>query len=154
VGDFTKHIGEIRPGTVVVAEGPFGVFTDVARRRDRVALIAGGIGIAPIRALLEEMPGDLVLIYRVVRDDELVFRDELEDLARTRGITLHYVVGDHKGPENKHLMSSDHLHQLVPNIASREIYVCGPPAMMSAVEQSLRRAGLPSRYIHSEKFAL
>jgi predicted ferric reductase len=154
VGDFTSRIGEIQPGTVVVAEGPFGVFTDVARRRDRVALIAGGIGIAPIRALLEEMSGDLVLIYRVVSDDELVFRDELEDLARTRGITLHYVVGDHKAPENKHLMSADHLHQLVPNIASREIYVCGPPAMMSAVEESLRRAGPPSRYIHSEKFAL
>src|SRR5436190_9446628 len=94
VGDFSSRIGEVPPGTRVIVEGPFGVFTAAVRRRERVVLIAGGIGITPIRALLEEMPGhpgDLALIYRVLRDDELVFRDELDALARERGITLHYV---------------------------------------------------------------
>src|SRR5207249_1860066 len=67
LGDFTSRIGAIAPGTRVVAEGPFGVFTDSLRRRDGVALIAGGIGITPIRALLEEMGGNIVVVYRAVR---------------------------------------------------------------------------------------
>src|SRR5438128_4106128 len=55
LGDFTRRIGEIAPGTRVLAEGPFGVFTADARRRHEVLLVAGGIGITPIRALMEDM---------------------------------------------------------------------------------------------------
>ncbi len=138
----------------MVAEGPFGMFTEVVRRRERVAFIAGGIGITPIRALLEEMSGDLALVYRVLRQDDLVFRDELDRLARERGITLFYVVGDHTGPDGQRLLSPEHLRQLIPDIAGREVYICGPPAMTRAVEQNVRRASVPRAYIHTERFAL
>jgi len=156
VGDFTGCMGAIAPGTRVVAEGPFGVFTDAARRRDKVALIAGGIGITPIRALLEDMPPglDIALIYRVVRAEDVVFRHELDALARERGVTLAYVVGDHTGAEGAYRLSPDHLRELVPDIADREAYVCGPPAMMRVVEANLHRAGVPRAAIHSERFAL
>ena len=50
------------------------------------ALIAGGIGITPIRAMLDELSGDVALVYRVRRKEDLVFRDELDALARGRGI--------------------------------------------------------------------
>ena len=153
LGDFTSRISEIRPGTRVVGVGPFGLFTDAVRRRDRVVLIAGGVGITPIRSLLEEMSGDLVLIYRVVHDTEIVFRAELEALAQERGIRLCYVTGDHRVPGGEQLMSSDHLRELIPDIAQREVYVCGPPAMSSVVESQVRRAGVPPRYIHNESFA-
>ncbi len=156
-GDFTGRAGDIAPGTRVAAEGPFGVFTDAARRRERVAFIAGGIGITPIRAMVEEMPGkpgDLTLIYRALRDDGLIFRDELDRLARERGITLCYVVGDHNDPSGARYLSPAHLCELVPDIAGREIYICGPPAMMRATALNVRRAGVPPRYIHTERFAL
>ena len=68
LGDFTGRAGAIPVGTRVLAEGPFGVFTDAVRRRRKVALIGGGIGITPIRSLLEEMDGDLVVVYRVLRE--------------------------------------------------------------------------------------
>ncbi|MDB5076612.1 MAG: oxidoreductase [Chloroflexi bacterium] len=154
VGDFTSRIDEIAPGTRVVAEGPFGVFTDAVRRRNRVLLVAGGIGITPIRAMLEDMSGDLAFIYRVLRESDLVFRDELDQLARDRGIALHYLVGDHIGQAGEHLMSPAHLRRLVPDIIEREIYVCGPPAMMQFIEKSLRDADVPRKHIHTERFAL
>jgi predicted ferric reductase len=154
VGDYTRRLGAIRPGTRVSAEGPFGVFTAAARRRERVVLIAGGIGITPIRTLCEEMAGDLVLIYRVIREDELVFRAELDRLVQQRGLVVHYVVGDHRAPGGARLLSADHLRELVPDLAAREVFLCGPPAMMLATEKNLKAAGVPPREIHSERFAL
>src|SRR5207302_1695458 len=50
-GDFTSRLAQVKPGTPILAEGPFGVFTDVVRRCAGVLFIAGGIGITPIRAL-------------------------------------------------------------------------------------------------------
>jgi ferredoxin-NADP reductase len=100
------------------------------------------------------MHGDLVLLYRVVRDQDIVFRDELSRLARDRGIRVCYVVGDHDDHYGRQLMSPEHLRQLVPDIAEREIYLCGPPAMMDVLESNVRHAGVPARYIHTERFAL
>ncbi len=158
-GDFTQRIGAIRPGTRVVAEGPFGVFTAVARRRDKVALIAGGIGITPLRALAEELARtpdapDVALIYRAVLEDDIVFRAELDRLAREHGLALFYAVGDHKDPNGARLLSPEHLRETLPDIAEREVYLCGPPAMMRAVEGNLRGAHVPPRHIHTERFAL
>ena len=82
-------------GTRVLLEGPYGILTGAVRTRPRVTLIAGGIGIAPLRALLESLhagPGELTLLYRVRRREELVFREELDRLAAHRGATVHYLV--------------------------------------------------------------
>ncbi len=153
-GDFTRQIGTIVPGTRVLAEGPLGLFTDAARQGERVALIAGGIGITPIRALLEEMAGDLVIIYRVARAEEVVFRDELDTLAAARGARMHYVIGDHRVAGNAHLLSAAHLRGLVPDLAERDVYVCGPPAMMEVIERTVQACGVPRHHIHSERFAI
>ena len=138
----------------MIAEGPFGVFTNRLRRREKAVLIAGGIGITPIRALLQESLGELVVIYRVIRESEIVFGDELERLAAERGFTLHIVVGDHAADEGRDLLSADHLRELVPDIVESEVYVCGPPAMANAIAKNVGLAGVPSRHVHIERFAL
>ena len=138
----------------MIAEGPFGVFTDDVRRRAKVLLIGGGIGITPIRSLLEEMEGDVVVVYRVLREDDVIFGDELRALAVRRGAVVHVVAGDHATTEGAHLLSPAHLHELVPDIGEREVYVCGPPAMADATQKSVRGAHVPSRFIHTERFAL
>jgi len=117
-------------------------------------LIAGGIGITPIRALLEQMTGDVIVLYRVMRDDDIIFRDELEQLADARGIDLRFVVGDHETDEGRDLLSPRHLQEIVPDIAEREVYVCGPPAMTNAIHANVRQAKVPARFIHAERFAL
>ncbi len=153
VGDYTARLRTIPRGTRVIAEGPFGAFTTEARRRPRVALIAGGVGITPIRALLEDMPGepgDIAVVYRALRPEDVILRAELDELARRRGAELHYVVGDHR---DEALLSAEHLQRLVPDIAARDVYVCGPPAMTEAMRASLGRSGVPRRQIVSERFA-
>ena len=154
LGDHSSRMGQIRPGTRVVAEGPLGVFTAAARRREKLLLIAGGIGITPVRALLEELRGDVVVIYRVVSEPEIVFAEELDQLAHEHGTTLRYVVGDHATEEGAQLLSPEHLRELVPDLAERDVFVCGPPAMIAHVEASVRRAGVTRRHLHVERFAL
>ncbi len=152
-GDFTRQLAGVRPGSMVVAEGPFGVFTDAVRKRERVALIAGGIGITPVRALAEEMRGDVVVIYRAIREEEVVFRAELDQLARDRGVTVHYVIGHHAAPQGERVMSPEHLRELVPDIMDRDIYICGPPGMARFLERNVRAADVPRSHIHIERFA-
>jgi predicted ferric reductase len=154
VGGHTASIPRIPVGTRVIAEGPFGDFTERRRRRDKVLLVAGGIGITPVRALLERMNGDVVAIYRVISASDVVFADELATLERDRGITVHYVIGDHATPEGADLLSPEHLHELVPDLEERDVYVCGPPAMTSVTNKRLRAAGVHRRHMHEERFAL
>ncbi|HZT96817.1 MAG TPA: ferredoxin reductase family protein [Chloroflexota bacterium] len=154
VGDFTRRMGEIRVGTRVLAEGPFGLFTGDVRSREKLLFIAGGIGITPIRSLLEEMNGDITLIYRVVGEADLIFKDELEALAARRRIDIRYAVGDHRDPESATLLSPQHLREMVPDIAEREVYLCGPPAMADLIKNNVLQAGTPREYIHCERFAL
>jgi predicted ferric reductase len=150
-GDFTARLRELEPGTRVLAEGPFGGLTaDAAGARRRVALIAGGAGIAPIRALLETIPGargDIALIYRASDPDEVLFRSELDELGQMRDAPVHYCVGANQDLEPATL------EQLVPDLADRDVFVCGPPAMVEATVASLRSVGVPRRRIVTERFA-
>ena len=153
LGDFSHALAGVKPGTFVLAEGPFGSFTAEAKTRDRAALIAGGVGITPIRALLEELQGDVVLIYRAERAGDLLFRDELDALARQRGITIRYVLGDHRAPGNAHLLGREHLRGLLPDIAGRDVYLCGPVGMIRSVGRTLHGLGVPQAQIHIDEFA-
>jgi ferredoxin-NADP reductase len=117
-------------------------------------LIAGGIGITPLRALAEQIGGNAVLIYRVFRDEEIVFRSELDSLAREKGLTVFYVVGDHRDPGAKQLLSPRHLLELVPDLPTRDVFLCGPLAMMDAVSANLLEAGVTRATLYTERFAL
>ena len=153
LGDHTARAGQIPVGTRVLAEGPFGVFTNERRHRDKAVLIAGGIGITPIRALLETMRGDLIVLYRALADDDVIFREELDALATSSGAVLHYVIGDHLG-EGRELLAPKHLLELVPDIIERDVFLCGPPAMAAFILENVRMARVPRRQIHAERFAL
>ena len=122
--------------------------------QDKALLIAGGIGITPVRALLEQMGGDLVALYRVMSKDDLVLSDELDKLGAERGVKVNYVVGDHASEEGRELLTPAHLKELVPDIAERDVYICGPVAMIDSVIPNLRNANVSRQHLHVERFAL
>ena len=162
-GDGSSRLARLRPGTRVAVEGPYGRLTAERRVTDRVAMFACGIGITPLRALLEELeyrPGNAVLVYRAHRAADLVFRDELDQLAGRRGITVHYLLGPRIRnrsswlPEG--LMSwsdEDALRQVVPGIERYDVYVCGPDRWMDAVCAAAVASGLPAAQLHQERFS-
>ena len=152
LGDGSRRLQQVEIGTWVVAEGPYGAMTAERRTRRDVALIAGGVGITPMRVLFETLPlsaeQDLVLLYRARNRDQLVFRDELIALANQRRARVIFLLGP-----DPDLLTSASLTRLVPNLAERDVYLCGPPGLASTVRTSLARAGVPAGRVHEERFA-
>ncbi|MGW0599022.1 ferredoxin reductase family protein [Streptomyces sp. NPDC002776] len=149
-GAGSAGLRHLRPGTRVFAEGPYGAFTALHRTRPEAVLIAGGVGVTPIRALLEEIQGHAVVVYRVATDRDAVLYDELRELALAKGADLHLVTG----PASPDRLAPAELTRMVPDIADRDVFLCGPPPMMNAVLGSLRELGVPKPQIHFERFSL
>jgi predicted ferric reductase len=159
-GDHSAALAHLRPGTPVLAEGPFGHFTLDKRTRSRLLFIAGGSGIGPIRALAEElvMRGprrriDAVLLYRAGRASDLALRKELDKLAARTGLRVVYLVG-HRSELGHDPLSAAQIHSLVQDVRSRDVYVCGPSGMTHNVLRAMRELRVPVRQLHSEEFEL
>ncbi|HEY4410038.1 MAG TPA: ferredoxin reductase family protein [Acidimicrobiia bacterium] len=163
LGDGSSRLARLRPGTRVLIEGPYGRLTGDVRQGRGVVLVASGIGITPLRALLEELDGgtgSVTLIYRAARPEDFIFRDELDRLAAARGAKVVYLPGPRVRDRASWLPDSagqfgdvDVLRQIVPDISSRDVFVCGPGPWMEAVERAALAAGVAPEHIHAERFA-
>ncbi|WP_284435861.1 ferredoxin reductase family protein [Streptomyces sp. TUS-ST3] len=153
VGSTSAGLRHLPIGGRAFIEGPYGAFTSLHRTRPGALLIAGGVGITPIRAMLEEeSAGDVVVLYRVRTESDAVLLDEVRDLVAGRDGRLHLFTGHrNEGPP---VFEPDRLRALVPDIVERDVYVCGPPAMTSTVLGSLRALGVPRGQVHAERFGL
>jgi predicted ferric reductase len=152
LGQGSADLQHLEAGTWVVAEGPYGALTSARRTRRDVLLIAGGVGITPMRALFETIPmatgHDLLLLYRARGPEHIVFGDELDEIASRRCARVIYLLGD-----DRDLLSRSSLVRLVPNLARRDVYLCGPPGMADALRVTLQQAGLPPEALHEERFS-
>ncbi|HST65831.1 MAG TPA: ferredoxin reductase family protein [Mycobacteriales bacterium] len=151
LGGHSGALARLRPGTRVLAEGPYGAMTAARRSREKVLLIAGGIGITPLRALLQTLPGEITLLYRAGDERDVVFRDELAALAAARGATVHVLTG-HRRDLGHDPLSAPVLAANIPDLRERDVYVCGPDGMTAAVVAALRAAKVPRRQVHHETF--
>jgi predicted ferric reductase len=152
VGSHTEQLRWLEPGVRVFVTGPSGVFTADRRVRHRALLIAGGSGIAPIRALLEDLPRGTVVIYRASSPDDLIFRDELDWLAEARDSEVFYVIGGRDDPGPRTAMTPRGLRSIVPDVSRRDVYLCGPEGLVSASVALLKRLHVPKRQIHLDPF--
>jgi predicted ferric reductase len=160
-GDFTRCIGRVAPGTAAYVDGPYGDLTLTGRSGAGIVLIAGGVGIAPILGLARELaathdPRPLTIVYADRTAAQLAARAELEVMARAPGRELHLVLdeppADWSGLRGR--LDTANLRACLPRSGAAEwlYFVCGPPAMIDAVEMSLAELGVPLSQIASERF--
>ena len=161
-GDDTKLMQNLKPGTPVAIEGPYGLFTEERRTKEKVVLIASGIGIPPIRTLAESMaarPGDITVIYRVRNAADASLLAEIKEICRRRQFPLHIIEGP-RGAKNSWLNDDGsgnpdtaRLTIMAPHVSEADVYICGPQNWTESVIKSVRKAGTPIDNIHSEEYA-
>jgi ferredoxin-NADP reductase len=151
LGDQSGAIAALKPGTRVAIEGPYGAFTQHARQSDRVTLIGAGVGITPLRALLEDLPVsvDVSVIIRASTPEDIVHRDEVASLVERRGGQFHEVIGSRHDVR----MDARALRRLVPDLADRDLYICGPNAFSEGIVAAALKLGVQRDRIHQEEFA-
>ncbi|RZS90859.1 putative ferric reductase [Motilibacter rhizosphaerae] len=158
-GDGSARARHLRPGTRVLFEGPYGRLTLGVRddHRRPVVLLGAGVGITPLRALLEELPPEVpaTLLVRARDEDEVLFRRELETLAMQRKATVHYLLGPRAGDGSWLPRGWDPsaLRRLAPHVAAADVFVCGPTAWADAAAAAAERAGTPVSRVHQERFS-
>jgi predicted ferric reductase len=151
LGDHSGAMAQLRPGTRVAIEGPYGTFTRHSATGKKLVLVGAGVGVTPIRAMLEDLPSDtdVAVILRANSHHELVLDHEIEALVQARGGRLHRIVGGrHQAP-----LDARALREMVSDIAGRDIYICGPEGFTRSFIKAARRLGVKKSRIHQEEFA-
>lgn len=160
LGDFTRRIPDIKPGTPVIIDGPHGVFTARQCHSLSAVMIAGGIGITPIRSLSEELLNagrNVHIIYSNRNQASIVFRKELDELAAAFAgrLKLTHVISEEPSWDGEHgRLDRDKIARLVPDTSDCDFYLCGPPPMMMSMRLILLKLGVRSGKIHYERFSL
>ncbi len=152
VGDHSEAVASLRPGTRVAIEGPYGAFTRYSRRYHRVAMIAAGIGVTAVRSLLEDLPSgtEPIVLIRATTEEDLVLRREIAALVRHHKGKLHELVGR----RDEVRVDAAALRRLVPDLARRDVYVCGPESFVDTVDLTCRHLGVHRNSLHHEAYAL
>jgi predicted ferric reductase len=151
LGDHSLALSKIQPGVRVLIEGPYGIMTAQRAIGEKILLVAGGVGITPLRALLQDFPksAQIDLIYRVIKREDIVLKSELDEIDKSEKIRIHYLVG----PPEKFPMRPEELLELIPHISECDVFVCGPLGLAKIVRHSVEALGVPSSKFHSEAFA-
>ena len=156
LGDGSAAIHQMPVGTRAFLEGPYGRMTAERAEGDPVLLVGGGVGLAPLRAIIEDCtPAQRpVLVARVRREDEFIHRAEIEALLRSRNGTLYVLAGPRHLFGGGDPFAPEMMRQAVPDLANRHVYLCGPESLERAVEKSVRACGVPLERIHVERFGV
>lgn len=160
LGAGSRRISAVPVGTRVTLEGPYGLFSDRARSAPHLAIIAAGIGVTPVRALLENAriaPGEATILLRASDESETYHWEEIRQIAAAKGATLYTMIGPRSTRGARWMTAHDvergvTMRSIFPRLADSDLYVCGPTAWLDLVEADALALGLPQRQLHSERF--
>lgn len=151
-GDASNLITTLPIGTKVAIDGPYGATTPDTLHGHKVLFVVGGVGIAPARALLEDLPSSAqpIVLYRAHHERDLLHLDELRALANQRGGHVLTLVGPSAKLAVKDPFAAATLRRAVPDVAERSVVLCGPDRLVHAARTGLRAAGVSADHIHFE----
>jgi predicted ferric reductase len=150
LGEHSRAVARLSPGTRIAIEGPYGAFTKHVLQGNGVALIGAGIGVTPLRALLEDLPpgSDAVVVLRASSRAQLLLADELTELARERCTQAFALIGPREAMElDRHALRAQ-----IPDLPERDVFICGPEPFTKAVARAARGAGVPAARLHVEGY--
>lgn len=161
LGDWSAGtVPALEPGRRVWVDGPYGGFTPDPMSPRPLVLIAGGIGIVPVRSILLTMQArgmrtPVHLFYAASDWSRVVFRNDITTLAGALDLNVSYVF-ENPGLDwtgERGFITADMLvRRLPPNLAECDYFVCGPLPMIDALEDMLTSLGVPALRIHTERF--
>lgn len=161
IGDFSASVGETKPGDTAFIEAPYGAFTYDRAPTEKLAFVAGGIGITPFLSMLRYMKEtgerrSVTLIWGNKSEADIAFREEVEALqASLPDLRIHHVLSAQEDWDGETgFIDQEKIARLVPDYAERSFFICGPPVMREKVVPMLRELGLGRSRIFFEIFAL
>jgi predicted ferric reductase len=160
LGAGTRRLAFLPRGAFVSVEGPYGRFSDEARTAPFLAVIAAGIGVTPVRAMLEDSdlaPGEATVLLRAGDEDQRYLWDEVVGIVQRSGGTVYTMTGHRpRGVSTwqsaKAVQHRVSLNRVFPHLLESDVYICGPQVWTDLVVTDLRRAGVPNDRIHLERF--
>lgn len=159
-GDFTNRLHALAPGARAYLDAPHGNFTLRGRSGDTIALIAGGIGIAPVIGLLRHLrasgePRPIGLLYGARNPSQLVHADEIRAAAADLDLRPAFFVDEPPGQWDGGVgeLTRAAIRQAIRGEPERCLaFLCGPTAMMLSCRDHLRACGVPPEQIVFERF--
>lgn len=160
LGTGSSKLLSLKPGTRVSFEGPYGLFTEAARTTNKAVFVGAGIGITPIRALLESSnlaPHEATVILRGSDTTDVYLWQETYDLCVEKAASLRVLVGHRPRGVDTWLSGEAYgqghtLQSLAPQIKESDLYICGPTPWTELVIRDAKRLGLKDHQIHAERF--
>lgn len=160
LGRGSTQLGTLPVGTRVSIEGPYGLFSNAGRTSPKLSIIAAGIGVTPVRALLEQAsfePGDATILLRASTPEEAYHWDEVRVIAAAKGAACYTMIGHRSRATSSWMSAADvdrgvTLATAFPDLADSDVFLCGPTPWLDLVEADVRAAGLRPHQIHAERF--
>ncbi len=158
LGDYTNKISGVAKGTRIVIDGPLGLFIRERAQKNKFLFIAGGIGITPIRAMIElistTQSNDMILLFGSRTEKDIAFKKEFDKiLEHCQTFKITYILSTQIAGYESGYIDKEKIIRLVPDFLEREVFLCGPPVMMQKTALNLKEMGFDTKYLHFEKFS-
>ncbi len=154
VGDYTRTVKLLKPGTLATVEGPFGAFSYKTKPRKDQVWIAGGIGITPFISMAKSFDPKngyhSYLYYVVTVPEEAVYLNLLKNLSKlNNNLVLIPVITSSTGR-----ITAEAVYKNIPDLKKRDILICGPLPMMKSLREQFNNIGIRNSHIFTEEFSI